>query len=60
MRNRERFFSHAVSPNWHDIRHTYVTLTRDHGVDSKFLTDRGSHASENVTKLIEDALTHAG
>jgi integrase len=36
----------------HDIRHTYVTLARDHGVDSKVLTDRVGHASENVTKQI--------
>ena len=36
----------------HDIRHTYVTLARDHGVDSKILTDRVGHANENVTKQI--------
>lgn len=36
----------------HDIRHTYVTLARDYGVDSKVLTDRVGHASETVTKQI--------
>jgi integrase len=36
----------------HDIRHTYVTLARDHGVDSKVVTDRVGHASENVTRQI--------
>lgn len=36
----------------HDIRHTYVTLARDHGVDSKVLSDRVGHASETATKQI--------
>ncbi len=36
----------------HDIRHTYVTLARDNGMDSKVLTDRVGHASETVTKQI--------
>jgi integrase len=36
----------------HDIRHTYVTLARDHGVDSKIVSDRVGHASEAVTQQV--------
>jgi integrase len=36
----------------HDIRHTYVTLACDHGVDSKVLSDRVGHASEAVTQQV--------
>ena len=36
----------------HDIRHTYVTLARDHGFDSKILSDRVGHASEAVTQQV--------
>jgi integrase len=36
----------------HDVRHTYATLARDLGVNSKIVTDRLGHASEAVTQQI--------
>ena len=34
----------------HDVRHTYATLARDLGVNSKIVTDRLGHANESVTQ----------
>lgn len=36
----------------HDIRHTWVTLARNAGVDGKVVSDRVGHASESVTQQI--------
>jgi integrase len=36
----------------HDIRHVYITLARDHGVNRKILADRVGHANETVTDAI--------
>jgi integrase len=36
----------------HDVRHTYATLARDLGVNSKIVTDRLGHANESVTQQI--------
>lgn len=36
----------------HDVRHTYATLARDLGVDSKIVTDRLGHVNKNVTQQI--------
>jgi integrase len=36
----------------HDVRHTYATLARDLGVNSKIVTDRLGHANETVTQQI--------
>jgi integrase len=36
----------------HDIRHTWVTIARDAGVDGKVVTDRVGHANEGVTQQI--------
>jgi integrase len=36
----------------HDVRHTYATLARDQGVNSKIVTDRLGHANEAVTQQI--------
>lgn len=36
----------------HDIRHTWVTIARDAGVDGKIVSDRVGHASETVTQQI--------
>jgi integrase len=36
----------------HDVRHTYATLARDLGVDSKIVSDRLGHANESVTQQI--------
>ena len=36
----------------HDVRHTYATLARDLGVNSKIVTDRLGHANESVTHQI--------
>jgi integrase len=36
----------------HDVRHTYATLARDLGVNSKIVTDRLGHAHEAVTQQI--------
>ncbi len=35
-----------------DVRHTYATLARDLGVNSKIVTDRRGHANETVTQQI--------
>jgi integrase len=36
----------------HDVRHTYATLARDLGINSKIVTDRLGHANESVTHQI--------
>ena len=36
----------------HDVRHTYATLARDLGVNSKIVSDRLGHANESVTQQI--------
>jgi integrase len=36
----------------HDIRHTYITIARDHGVNRKILSGRVGHANETVTDTI--------
>lgn len=36
----------------HDIRHVYVTLSRDRGVNRKILSTRAGHANETVTDTI--------
>jgi integrase len=36
----------------HDVRHTYATLARDSGINSKIVTDRLGHANESVTQQI--------
>jgi integrase len=36
----------------HDVRHVYITLSRDHGVNRKILADRVGHANESVTDAI--------
>ena len=36
----------------HDVRHTWATLARDLGVNSKIVTDRLGHANESVTQQI--------
>ena len=36
----------------YDFRHTYATLARDLGVNSKIVTDRLGHANESVTQQI--------
>jgi integrase len=36
----------------HDIRHTWVTIARDAGIDSKIVSDRVGHASESITQQI--------
>jgi len=40
----------------HDIRHTYITLARNRGVNRKLLSNRVGHANETVTDTI---YTHA-
>jgi integrase len=41
-----------MSYRLHDARHTYATLARDLGVNSKVVTDRLGHANETVTQQI--------
>lgn len=36
----------------HDVRHTYATLSLDHGVHVKILSDRIGHAHEGITVAI--------
>jgi integrase len=36
----------------HDVRHSYVTLCLDHGVDLKIISDRVGHAGSDVTTRV--------
>jgi len=44
--------NHSASRRTHDVRHTYATLARDLGVNSKVVTDQLGHANETVTQQI--------
>lgn len=36
----------------HDVRHSFATIARDAGINTKIISDRIGHANENVTRQI--------